>query len=273
MFLPRSRASRSHLQFCGLEIYDECLHHNPASHVAEADELEKLSDIALPIGSSKAIRRTRTSTKVIVLALTTLFLSGGIWLRWWQIACLKKTLEAAKASYALADQNAILSETEMHLRGSRQRLSERSWLGKLCNLAAPGISQVRIVKGNLGDGQLHFVDHLHEVERLDLRSDQATDSTLERISRLPNLRYLTIVGKRISVRGLLKLRSARELSQVRFVARDYTPIERAVLKAELAGVAFLDLQTRPHRQSDAECLSANELEGAKTLALIGEVAF
>ncbi len=118
-------------------------------------------------------------------------------------------------------------------KSTRTRRLMARWLG---NPTVSGFSLVRIDRGNLSDRELSFLSSLREVEILELHSDEATDQTLGVISRLPNLRYLNLAGKKFSVMGLLQLRRARRLRQLQFDAIELSPIELAVLIAELPGV-------------------------------------
>jgi hypothetical protein len=103
-------------------------------------------------------------------------------------------------------------------------------------LCSPAVSAVSLENPSLDDRQLRVLSGLTSVESLELRSEVATDATLARISRLPNLQHLVIRGKQFTARGMLKLRQARSLRDIETDTHGFTPAEYAVLVAELGRV-------------------------------------
>ena len=155
--------------------------------------------------------------------------SANYWTMW-QTSLLKKELNEVKAEFV-----------EKTNRSGR----DASWVpGQLQKIAAKSsgsnISSVRILDGDASDEQLGFLGQLSALETLELSSNLATDKTLQMISELPNIRYLTLIGNKFSVVGLLRLRALEHLEQIRINIQQYSPIELAVLKAELPGVRLSD---------------------------------
>lgn len=126
----------------------------------------------------------------------------------------------------------------------------RHWLaGYFGNSIVSDLAYVKLCEGDLNDRQLTFLSGLRHLQSLEIRSDQATDQTLQVISHLPDLRYLTLAGDRFSVFGLLQLRNASNLRKLQLDTQQLTPIELAVLRSQLR-VQLKDAQEklpRPNR--------------------------
>lgn len=120
------------------------------------------------------------------------------------------------------------------------------WLG---DSTVSGISVVSINDTEADDAQLEVLQEMDEVRSLDLRSDAATDNTLAVISRLPNLRYLTVVGSKFTIRGLLQLRKAEFLRRLCVDRQQLTPMELAVLSDAIPSLQIADLRTLPPEPS------------------------
>ncbi len=155
----------------------------------------------------------------------------------WRVSSTEKTLGNMQAEYAWIYETLYLSSEKP------PKWACESWARKLGNPLVSDISLVKIQQGHPSDEQLHFLKNLREVRAFELRSNRATDKTLELISRLPNLRYLTLVGNNFSIMGLLKLRDAPCLTLIRVDTQQYSPIELAVLQQELPGVQVLNART------------------------------
>lgn len=163
--------------------------------------------------------------------------------RVWRVDATAQALQAAGATYAWRYQTFDSSEFERPDR-FQQRLA--GWIG---NAAASDLTLVKIQDGDLDDEQLAFLSNLDEVRSLELQSHRATDLTLDVISKLPNLRYLTLVGKNFSIMGLLQLRNMESLQMLRFDPSHLSAIELALLKSELPGVVVAStttVQTTPY---------------------------
>jgi hypothetical protein len=113
-------------------------------------------------------------------------------------------------------------------------------LTDMLSMSRAGFSSIILSNGNLEDSELEFLARLQSLESLKLESNRATDRTLGVISKLPDLRYLSLAGNQFSVLGLLQLRDAASLQELEIDTSSLTPIELAVLKSELAGVSLRD---------------------------------
>lgn len=112
----------------------------------------------------------------------------------------------------------------------------RSFANLLGDSTVSGFSVVSIDQPTATDQDLSFLGQLTELRTLRLASDEATNATILAVSRLPNLRYLQLFGDQFSIHGLLHLRSAQSLRELTIEKDAFTPIEMAVLHAELPGV-------------------------------------
>jgi hypothetical protein len=115
----------------------------------------------------------------------------------------------------------------------------RDWVSDIVH---GGIAEVRICKGDLNDQHLDMLATLNQVHALELRSDEATDETLKTISRMPKLKTLTLDGRQFSIFGLLQLRESKVLRTLYLDKQRLTPIELAVLEAELPQVTIAGFQ-------------------------------
>lgn len=107
-----------------------------------------------------------------------------------------------------------------------------------------GFSVVGIDQPSASDAQLRFLSGLKELRTLKLVSDNATDATLASLCALPELRCLRVAGEQFSIHGLLSLRGAPELRELTVNQGAYSPVELAVLEAELPGVTLHQRQPR-----------------------------
>lgn len=177
---------------------------------------------------------------------------GTAWLA--LIACVlvatlaaRRVVRIESARYALARLNATyhwehepVSPRHRGQKATQQRLAK--WLG---NSTVSGLSDVQIDQPDAGDAKLGFLSSLLETQSLQLYSDAATDQTLAIVSQMPNLQYLKLFGSRFTVHGLLKLRQLPSLKQLTIDAMQLSPIEFAVLKAELPGVKLVASRQPP----------------------------
>ncbi|GAB5402174.1 MAG: hypothetical protein Aurels2KO_04050 [Aureliella sp.] len=113
-----------------------------------------------------------------------------------------------------------------------------------------GFSVVGIDQPDATDQDLGFLSQLRELRTLRLTSNKATNATICAVSQLPNLRYLQLLGEQFSIHGLLQLRSAKNLRELTIEKDAFTPIELAVLHAELPGVTVNE-RAAPAKQSAA----------------------
>ncbi|MCR9296455.1 MAG: hypothetical protein NXI32_27405 [bacterium] len=114
--------------------------------------------------------------------------------------------------------------------------SPMDWPKAVANWIAADIVAANIHAKDFDDERLGFIEQLVEVRDFELHSNLVTDRTLELISRLPNLRCLTLGGGQFSAVGLLQLRNHPKLARLRIQEELYTPIEIATLRCELCGV-------------------------------------
>ncbi|MCR9292237.1 MAG: hypothetical protein NXI32_05925 [bacterium] len=126
-----------------------------------------------------------------------------------------------------------------------RRSIDRSLVNYFGKPAVSNFASVRLANGDPEDSQLQFLSGMKQLTALELQSNKATDRTLDIISKLPDLRYLSLAGNRFSVFGLLQLRNARSLKQLEIDTTLLSPIELAVLRSELTGVMLQDLNAQP----------------------------
>ncbi len=171
----------------------------------------------------------------VVIALPLLAIASVFGCRVWRVASARQSLDSLHAEYAWQHETFDLSHHERPCR----------WLGRLANWVGDStvseVSMVEVDAPTVDDDQLGFLDRLLQVRSLELNCPLATDRTLQVIHRLPNLRYLTLVDGKFSILGLLQLRQLPHLKSLNLDCRQYSDVELAVLKIELAGVEICDV--------------------------------
>lgn len=182
---------------------------------------------------------TTRGALLVIAAISFAVVVAGGWVgaHVYRVSSAAKSLEELDADYVW-----------LHQRYEGHFLEERNGIRKglvrvLGNRVASDVAEVRISNGNPNDLQLDFLAYLPQLRSLELQSAVATDRTLAVISQLPNLRYLKLVGPKFTVMGLLQLRNAPKLQKLYFDREQFTPIEMAVLQAELPGVDFSSIET------------------------------
>ncbi|MEC8557476.1 MAG: hypothetical protein VXZ82_20935 [Planctomycetota bacterium] len=178
----------------------------------------------------------------LVVAVSAAF-SGYAWQRVHNMAETEKQLQDIDASYAWKH------ATFDRKSGEKPSVARRVLAKYLGNALVSYVSSVRITENDVADNDLKVLCNLPHLRQLNLASDRATDKTLQLISQLPDLRYLSLAGSQFSVYGLLKLREAHQLRELRLDLQQLTPADVAVLKSELPSVTVSDANTHkePHR--------------------------
>lgn len=137
---------------------------------------------------------------------------------------------------SLDSANATFTRDNQSSANVRPNIRQLQWLSEFIFPYWNDIDSVTFHSESLQDEDLAFLRKLPNVKSLQLHSDGATDKTLETICTLENLRSLSITGEKFTVHGLLRLRKAGKLEQLRIDTDRYSPIEMAVLKSELMAV-------------------------------------
>ncbi|MEM7474773.1 MAG: hypothetical protein AAF483_07260 [Planctomycetota bacterium] len=110
----------------------------------------------------------------------------------------------------------------------------------LGNALVSDVSKVKLSDEGLSDQDLSVLAGLKHLRSLDLGSRLASDETLKLISKLPDLRYLTLTGSQFTIYGLLQLREAHQLRQLCLNTEELSAVEVAVLKSQLPEVKLID---------------------------------
>ena len=178
----------------------------------------------------------------LVVAVSAAF-SGYAWHRVHNVAETEKQLQDIDASYAWNH------STFDRKSGEKPSVARRVLAKYLGNALVSDVSSVRITENDVADNDLKVLSNLTHLRQLNLASNRATDKTLQLISQLPDLRYLSLAGSQFSVYGLLKLRDAQQLRELRLDLQQLSPADVAVLKSELPSVTVSDENApkEPHR--------------------------
>jgi hypothetical protein len=189
------------------------------------------SSVVLSSAVDRRPRKHAWSNPATIIACSSLaFAACGIAARVTQLLDLESALLRTGASYTRESTGPL----RFHARGEVS--ASESWLQRVTKLIRCDFDSIVLRSNSLRDGDLTFLAEMKSLETLELRSQIATNRTLGLISRLPNLRHLTLSGEQFTINGYLALRHASSLRSLKIREDVLSPLELAVLKEELPGI-------------------------------------
>ncbi len=186
------------------------------------------------------LRRFFGRSAIVLMATLGFMITGYVGYRVRSVMQQEAALKALQADYSWNHTDTFGND----IPGTHSFLA--SYLG---NATVSAVSSVRLEDKTISDQDVAFIRDLKHLQKLELDSQKITDHTLEIISQLPDLRYLSLAGNQFSIFGLLQLRQATNLQRLEINTEGLTDSELAVLRSELGDVQVTTVGHLPETKS------------------------